>query len=1502
MASHRVPVVADDSSQEAIGSEPQTDTSPAEMQAFYEDMERRELLERKLSDRKSISGTSVWSHRTAKPTNSILQPAPMPDLARKSSANSAGQQINGQHDPSEDDNLNDSSNIPNPLHQLNPSRSIISDSRNINGSVESDPWDSVPLPTFKVYYPLHNPMGPRWYRNYHLIPPSQIKPSMRPPTFFSPSFPPMASSSPTEHVDSPGASSSHSPHATPSSSQTKVATRTRKTSQTAPDTVDLLDVTDPWGTNWHHQSPYDIGKLTTVAADPYEMPSRPRRASMSTAQGHRSVIPSPLSQSTSAVHLHQPLQSQIQIPRKLSKRRPSAGSIFRSSSDRKANSVPTTPVESASIIPGPPPSSIQLPKRMSVAPPVDLTAYKREKRGSILGRLVKKLSIMKKPSDHSDATQNAWQPPTNEGAYSTNGNMYGNDIVFRREQSPEKQESIRRVPPPTFDPPDEQKPSQPPPSNDNCDDRASISSLDTPFSRGRLTIANPDSADGDEGATPPSPNAPDSNHADHPIDAPTEPSESANPRASIRHSRYDKPLPPPHIGTLENPDHSHIALSDLGILQAIKTNPSTPETKLQELPIEQPSPPPPPPPPSEEKPRSPENESPVIADDTIVVDSPAPVEPSADTKDVAQEETKEEEQVEVKPEPTVSKPPTPSPSSLPPIQTTPTHRLSVDKRRTRSPPIQSRSPSIFETPRRPSDPTQDTPPGSRHGTPSRDVTPPKRSRRSQDRSGPASPRSQAAQPNPIAIRPFERPKSRKVNGVASPPPVSNVPFPAVHSAVPFLNSDSRLSMASYVESVSVVVNPPTPYTNRLSLAISEPPTLPPKSIYEDKEGHNQTPVSPTRQTEVFKLVRSPSGNAYMSTDTIQAAGEHWEVVGSVPNDSKAKPNKTKETEAKVRESVRSRAYDEEEEDYDYERKLKEHELEREKEWEREKERQREREKQALEREREKERERERERVRERERERERVREREKEKERLREYEREKERERERERERARQKDRERERTKERERLREKEKEREREKVREREREKEREREREREKEREREREKEREREREKEKEKEKEKEREREKEKLRERERDRERRHREREESFYTARDYERHSKTYDMIPKELPPNPRDAEHRPRILEPESRSLDRRSKNHHEYSSRDHTRRGTEDSRRSRDDERRANERETSARETENRDSVLRTKERESRTKEYSNSHHHNKEELKPVVVELSSNHRPEGRRLSKQAAPLPEATSKHRSSDKRTVRQSDEAVSYNDYRSSKRVEEANDRRAERKAAAEQHTSVTYHTLAPTTVYVQMPNAAPDHLRPGHQSVTIRPTSELPSPEEMNAVRAKESWEMERLWKARSMYGLEPNAPTTNFIPGPGSTSSFSDETPTPPAAVHGSSYTAYVVQPFQATPSHIYHSMPPAPPPVIYSSPASIPSIPDFLSSSDPAENYQQLSHPISSSVNYRPLVDPSRLSSYNPLPAPPRESKYEPAPLTTIKPTKKIAADYFRPITTTR
>lgn len=146
---------------------------------------------------------------------------------------------------------------------------------------------------------------------------------------------------------------------------------------------------------------------------------------------------------------------------------------------------------------------------------------------------------------------------------------------------------------------------------------------------------------------------------------------------------------------------------------------------------------------------------------------------------------------------------------------------------------------------------------------------------------------------------------------------------------------------------------------------------------------------------------------------------------------------------------------------------------------------------------------------------------------------------------------------------------------------------------------------------------------------------------------------------------------------------------------------------------------------------------------------------------------------------------------------------------------------------------------------------------------------------------------MERLWKARSLNGSDM---PTNSIPAY-SLGSASDLAASQ-SAVYGSSHTAFVVQtPFQGHAPQIYHSMPTAPPPFIYS-PSSFPTIHGSASSFDspiiqgPHLNYLN--------SNQRPISSVSRPTLSNPLPAPPQESPYEAAPLPSI-PASRRSADYW-------
>lgn len=206
--------------------------------------------------------------------------------------------------------------------------------------------------------------------------------------------------------------------------------------------------------------------------------------------------------------------------------------------------------------------------------------------------------------------------------------------------------------------------------------------------------------------------------------------------------------------------------------------------------------------------------------------------------------------------------------------------------------------------------------------------------------------------------------------------------------------------------------------------------------------------------------------------------------------------------------------------------------------------------------------------------------------------------------------------------------------------------------------------------------------------------------------------------------------------------------------------------------------------------------------------------------------------------------------------------------RSSRKRDE--DRRSERKVA--EQSTIPFNVNKPQPIPPPPTPGPPPRPLQRNPSISARPTSELQSAAEMNALRAKEAWEMERLWKARSMYGDGTDALGTNMAPVNNTSSKF--ESTTTQNTIHGSSHTAFVVQtPFQSPPSHIYHSMPTAPPPIIYSSPSS-----HFTS---PSNHPSQFFTPDHLSSDQRALSPGSRPPLSNPLPEPPRESSYEPAPL---------------------
>lgn len=457
-------------------------------------MEEQSQPQRKLSRRssKNTSGRSLWNRKSTKKTTAAVLAAAtaagpaLKHLDLQSSQSLVSMDSKLANDTSEEDHdfstLVSRSIIPDPLGELPAWFKKENDMAAANTS------------SYKIKYSLHNPTGPKWYKNYHLIPPAQLNPGNRPPSVFSPSFPPMASTLNDRSEDSirlPGPSRTPSGTSlqTPSSSQIRIPEsggkpRSRKKSQ---DNADLLDASDPWGTHWHHQSPYDTGtNISPVSVDSPEARSRSRLSSMNTAPTRRkTVTPSPLSQSTSALHTQ---TSDPNITRKLSKRRkPVLGNLF---GGQDSLQVPDTSARRHSTL---------LPTSVPNVSTVALSTHssKKERRTSVLGRLVRKFSMLTKSTQ--DVGPTISERAEDEGAAPSEPRR---SFFSQRQPSPEKpsmekkhSDPSKRVPPPRIDidlhttnglgPSTELEREIP-------DHRSSIS-LDVPFSPGRLTIANPDS-------------------------------------------------------------------------------------------------------------------------------------------------------------------------------------------------------------------------------------------------------------------------------------------------------------------------------------------------------------------------------------------------------------------------------------------------------------------------------------------------------------------------------------------------------------------------------------------------------------------------------------------------------------------------------------------------------------------------------------------------------------------------------------------------------------------------------------------------------------------------------------------------------------------------------------------------------------------------------------------------------------------------------------------------
>ena len=240
------------------------------------------------------------------------------------------------------------------------------------------------------------------------------------------------------------------------------------------------------------------------------MPPRTRRASLSGGIGtgrHKTVAPSPLSQSTSAIHLqshHPPTidPNSIGVPRRLSKRRKPFQGLFGDGTQSQPQSA-TTPTSD-----GPHTLKKQSSKRSSTSgsrpsfsayrplvrsQTTQSPAEKKEKRGSILGRFVRKLSVIRRSDPVIATSRISFQA----GRQSQSQSAEPADRKSARTSTslPEKnRQSKATVTSPTTT--ESETSADPPVSRTSvhaAETRSSMSvDIEASMTLGKLTIANPD--------------------------------------------------------------------------------------------------------------------------------------------------------------------------------------------------------------------------------------------------------------------------------------------------------------------------------------------------------------------------------------------------------------------------------------------------------------------------------------------------------------------------------------------------------------------------------------------------------------------------------------------------------------------------------------------------------------------------------------------------------------------------------------------------------------------------------------------------------------------------------------------------------------------------------------------------------------------------------------------------------------------------------------------------
>ncbi|KAG5221058.1 Apolipoprotein n-acyltransferase [Salix suchowensis] len=470
---------------------PRQAASPHELKAFYQNMERKDL-ERKLSKRHSKT-RSLWSRKSLKRSGSNpgnvaaqnpsgpeppLQPPSPPPQNASAAAERLIQEANELVEEQKDKamelqsnfNATGSSLVPDPLTEL-------------PAWYNKDSWSNGSM-SHKVRFPIHNPVGPRWYRNYHLIPPSHRQRSARPPSVFSPSFPPMAfSSTQQEQIDEYRAGPSRTPSGSPFPLQTlhKPRLKRRLVNDLARHlrlrmTMWICLMSVIRGGRTGTISRHTTSKRRSLATVTINL-----RSASTRSRSRLDTTASEAEQTTSS-YRRQHLQRRSSAPR----RARTKCHISPDDADGTSTNTGRTPPHGMELsrrtsnlnTPGLPPSS------------ASQVSGKKAKRGSVLGRIAKKFSILKGRMDKHEADNNGT---------TSNGADARKSFIVGRQASPERPpidprrhtEPAKRVPPPV-----EHEALDPePPVNANSKkptgDRTSLASIDMPY-WGRLTITNPD--------------------------------------------------------------------------------------------------------------------------------------------------------------------------------------------------------------------------------------------------------------------------------------------------------------------------------------------------------------------------------------------------------------------------------------------------------------------------------------------------------------------------------------------------------------------------------------------------------------------------------------------------------------------------------------------------------------------------------------------------------------------------------------------------------------------------------------------------------------------------------------------------------------------------------------------------------------------------------------------------------------------------------------------------